>query len=441
MTKNIAIIGGGIAGLTCGYYLNRKHNIKLFEKENRLGGNAYSIDTSDGNEADIAVAAFGKEGYGDFFALLDELNLKTHLSSNTFMSMHNLDTNEGLYLTPSIKAGLTQGFDMMKMKNLKSLYDLFKGIKEAEKLLDQGKLKGLTLNDCINQISHIKGNSKLFLIFSLCLLSSMSAEEVLSTPAEFFINKLKVHNDVISPKSIFSVVTVEKGTKSYINAMANTFKNKIQLNSTIQTVIRNDDYVIVKMHNGEEEKFDAVIFACNADHALALLESPTEKEQELLGVWKYKEGKILVHRDHSHFPARDLIQAYTYLYTINDNGKIDTSVNGAIRFEPQVSDDCDLISSQHPNFEVREDLIEFETTLRTPMFTFDSTKISQEMPTLNGIKNSYYCGSHFGYGLHNDAIYSAMQIVKLFDIKTPEPKKTNIKESLKDVIKVMGIFK
>lgn len=61
-SKNIAIIGGGVAGLTAGYLLHDNHRVTLFEKTHRIGGNAYTYTTADGQDLDIAVAAFGMAG-------------------------------------------------------------------------------------------------------------------------------------------------------------------------------------------------------------------------------------------------------------------------------------------------------------------------------------------------------------------------------------------
>lgn len=438
MSKKIAIIGGGIAGLTSAYYLNRGHDIRLFEKAARLGGNAYSIDTREAKAVDIAVAAFGKEGYGHFFALLEELGVETDFCANTFMSMHDLGTKEGLYLTPTLRGGIAQGFEMIRLDHLKSIYGFFKGLKVAHAMMDKGLVTGMTMGECIKRIPQFDKNATLFLICSLCLLSSMSAAEVMSTPASFFLGKLKVHNDVISPKGLFSIEAAKVGTRSYVNALANTFSDKIHLNSKIRQVQRTVRDVSIVMEDGSREVFDAVVFACNADQALALLEKPTPLEKELLGVWKYKEGEIVVHRDHSSFPARELIQAYTFLYTRDADGQINTSVNGALRFEHQVPKDSDLISTQHPNFNIRKDLIEFQTVLRTPKFNFESVAAIERMPTLNGVMNSYYCGSHFGYGLHNDAVYSAMRVAQALGVKTPERKDTALKPSLKGLIKLAG---
>ena len=62
MKQRIAIIGGGIAGLTTAYLLIDKYDIKLYEKSERIGGNAYTLNTRYGEEVDIAVAAFGSKG-------------------------------------------------------------------------------------------------------------------------------------------------------------------------------------------------------------------------------------------------------------------------------------------------------------------------------------------------------------------------------------------
>lgn len=437
MKKNIAIIGAGIAGLTAGYLLNKKHNITIFEKSNRVGGNAYMINTPDGDEIDIAVAAFGKAGYGNFYALLDELNIGTDPCANTFMSFHNMDTKEGLYITPTLRSGFRQGFNLLKPKTMKSLYNLFTGIREANKLLDKNALSGLTMRECLEMIPQMKGDAELMFVCTLCLLSSMEYEEVLNTPASFFIKKLRVHNDVISPKFLYSVRAIKGGTKSYINALIDTFRDKVILKSKIKTIIRNKDRVVLMMDKGKKLKFDKVVFACNADQALALLEKPTKKEKELLGVWKYKEGKLVIHKDHSSFPSKDLIQAYTFLYSKKED-VLQTSVNGALWFEPYVSNDCDYISTQHPNYPIRADLIHFKTVLRTPMFSFESVKAIEKMPSLNGTMNSYYCGSHFGYGLHDDAVTSAITVAKHFGVEGPKTKGFKFEPSIKKIIKAAG---
>ncbi len=170
------------------------------------------------------------------------------------------------------------------------------------------------------------------------------------------------------------------------------------------------------MENGGEVHFDKVVFACNADQALDMLQEPTAEEQRLLGAWTYTEGRVVVHRDHEHFPIRPLMQGYTFLYRAGGR-YIDTSVSGSLWALPSVSKKSDIISTQHPNFPIRKELILFEKVFRTPIFDFNSCESIRELPSLNGIRNTYYCGSHFGFGLHEDAVTSAITVAKMLGVE------------------------
>ena len=362
---------------------------------------------------DVAVAAFGKAGYKNFYALLAELDIPTELCHNSYLSFHNLDSKEGLYLTLSARGALYQGLKLFRPANLQSLAQLFVGLQRAQHRLAAGSYKGVTLGRCLAELPEFSGDAKIMFLSALCLLSSMEVRELLDSPAEFFFNKLKTHHDVISPKAVYSVRCVRDGTRRYVNALAARYRKNIRLNARVGTVERGDAGVVLAMEDGSRERFDAAVFACNPDQALALLAVPTPLERELLGAWRYKDGRVVVHRDHGSFPPRPLIEAYTFLYTMRD-GRMETSVNGALWHEPQAPRDCEYISAQHPNYPIREDLIDLDTTLRTPLFDFGSVATIPRLPELNKAGPAFYCGSYFGYGLHEDAVTSAKAVAARF---------------------------
>jgi predicted NAD/FAD-binding protein len=104
MKPFIAIIGGGVAGLTVAYLLQEKYQITLFEKSGRIGGNAYTLTTPEGEEADIAAYAFGKNSYKNVFKLFSKLHIETisPVGINPFnsfglgLSFCNLETKKSL---------------------------------------------------------------------------------------------------------------------------------------------------------------------------------------------------------------------------------------------------------------------------------------------------------------------------------------------------------
>ena len=73
--KKIAIIGSGISGLTCGYYLNDEYDIKMFEAGNYIGGhtNTIKVDSDDGPlNIDTGFIVFNDWTYPNFIKMLDE---------------------------------------------------------------------------------------------------------------------------------------------------------------------------------------------------------------------------------------------------------------------------------------------------------------------------------------------------------------------------------
>jgi uncharacterized protein len=288
-------------------------------------------------------------------------------------------------------------------------------LKRASRLMEAGDLKGLSVADALQKIPQLTGEAKLIFIGDLCLISSMHCEDVLDAPVEFFIEKLRTHDDLFPPKAIFSVHFTRNRTKSYVEALSAGYKDRIMLNAVIKTVVRRDNKVKLMMEDGEELVFDKVVFACNADQALGLLETPTDAEKRLLGAWKYTEGTIVVHSDHSYFPKKEFMNGYTFLY--KEKGRyLEASISGSLWMLPGVSDRCNLISTQHPNIPIDKDRIVFEKVFRTPLFDFNSCSKTRKLPSLNGINNSYYCGSHFGFGVHEDAVTSAIAVAEKLNV-------------------------
>jgi predicted NAD/FAD-binding protein len=421
MKKNLAIIGGGIAGLTAAYALKDRHAVTLFERSGRLGGNAYTFTTPDGEEADIAAAVFGARSCPAVLKLFRSLDIGTVRAfrigpcgaSGPGVGYYDLDSKQGLFFTPRLSGLLAQRFEILRPRHIMSVLRLMQGMEQARSLLQQGGLEGLSLAEALPMFPALQGDAKLMFLSNLCLLSSMHCEDVLAAPAGFFVNKLTTHSDLFppTPRTLCSIRFVRNGTKSYVRALSNPYRDSIVLNARIRAVRRPAGHVLVLMDDGREQRFDNVVFACNADQALALLEEPTPDERRLLGAWRYTEGRVVVHRDHASFPERKLIEGYTFLYR-RAGSCIDTSVSGSLWALPYVSRASGLISTQHPNFPIAPELTLLEKVFRTPRFDLASCATIRDLPSLNGVRNSYYCGSHFGFGLHEDAVASALEVAR-----------------------------
>lgn len=406
--ENIAIIGGGIAGLTSAYLLSDLYEVKLFEKQGRVGGNAHTFKTKTDETLDVSVFLYSSLGYPNFFKLLSKLNLenKAMPSRNLGMSTHNLDSGKNLLISTAFKAL----FNPTLWKSIPFALITGFAMKRAYDLYDQGEFDGMSLEEALEKLE-MKPGSPAYLITTLpiTLSSSMVFKDVLKAPAAYFFGKMKHHAGDI--ETLKSAQLLSFRTQEYIDRLVEPVKEKVQLNSHIKSVERNSEGVLLHMEDGKTEKFDKVVFACHANQALDLIGEPSKAEEELLGAWRYQPGTVLVHTDKSKFPKKKDWALYDYLYT-RRKGVIETSINAAYRFQYGMPDNSDYLGTQHPNYQIEDDKIEFKKTFYTPIFDEKSMASREKLPSLNGVNHSYFCGSHFGWGLHEDAISSAVDLSK-----------------------------
>lgn len=406
-SQRFAVVGGGVAGLTAAWLLDQVGHVELFEASDRLGGNAYSYRSRDGHDVELAVASFGRRGYPTFFHLLDRLGVPTDPIGQRYLSVHEPGVGGGIYITPTLMGLWTQRFGLLRPGRLHDLWRLLRLVGEGTRRARAGSWGERSLREALAELDHLaQGDSGTLLLCAFSLLSSMRIDQVLDAPAAFFFGKLVVHDDALSPLAARSWRTIRGRTRRYVDALAAPLGERVQRGVDVSAVRRVDGGVELDV-DGVTRRFDRVVIATGADQALGLLEAPTELEQRVLGPWRYNAERLCLHRDHSAFPARPLQQAYTFVVS-RDDGRWRTSVNGILYHLHGVSDSCDLIASQAPNFPIREDLIELDTELRTPVFDAAAVATQRDLPRLNESGDVLFCGSYFGYGLHEDAVASAV---------------------------------
>lgn len=85
--RDIAVVGGGIAGLGAAWSLSRRHNVTLFEDNAHLGGHAHTVDIDDDGgpvAVDTGFIVYNEPNYPDLVDLFDVLDVPTAESDMSF---------------------------------------------------------------------------------------------------------------------------------------------------------------------------------------------------------------------------------------------------------------------------------------------------------------------------------------------------------------------
>jgi predicted NAD/FAD-binding protein len=137
-----------------------------------------------------------------------------------------------------------------------------------------------------------------------------------------FVNFLMATNVFDMPASLFSryleffdieaattMQTWDQGTRRIYENLSAGFREKIYLNRPVRRVYRRRSHVVVEDEDGVREKFDAVIFACNANQTLMMLDNPSFLERYILSSIRYESelhNHTVVHSDASVLPDNEV---------------------------------------------------------------------------------------------------------------------------------------
>ena len=75
------------------------------------------------------------------------------------------------------------------------------------------------------------------------------------------------------------------------------------------------------------------------------------------------------------------------------------------------------IVTLNPGVEIPEESVVNCTTLTHPLYSFESMDTQDKLRANNGSQNTWFCGSYFGYGFHEDAVRSAVEVAQGFGIE------------------------
>ncbi len=412
--QRVAVIGGGVAGIVAAHRLQKTHDVTLLEQSDYLGGHTHTIVVPDGPDAgtpiDTGFIVFNEATYPHFIRFLEELGVA---SRRTEMSFGFQCARSGLVYAGNDLNGLfAQRSNLINPQFYRFLLEIGRFSRQALRDLDTGQDLG-TLEQWTRHHRFLPYMVEHYLNPMAAAIWSCPAGQVAAFPARAFLLFFRNHG-LLSFRNRPSWRTVSGGSWSYVQAFARTFTGTLRLGAGVERLDRTDDGVVVICKEGTRERFDRVVIATHADQALRLLGDPTPEEQRLLGPWRYEANSTVLHTDLSVLPPMPRAWAcWNFRKEAGKGGDQPVYVTYGMNLLQGLTTQRQYLVTLNRPGDYDDSTVIARMTYHHPVYTAESMATQPELPSLNGVKRTWFCGSYFGYGFHEDAVRSSVQAVEL----------------------------
>jgi len=410
----IAIIGGGISGLTAAYLLHDEHDLTLFEANDYVGGHTHTHELeAEGRRwrVDSGFIVYNEKTYPNFIKLLRRLKVVSQKSSMGFSVKAPYKKLE--YSGASLNALFAQRQNLFRP----SFYVMIKDILRFNRLAQskfEGLVESMTIKEFLSQNKFSKHFIENYIIPMGAAIWSTAAEKTIEMPAVFYIRFFQNHGLLqIYNRPQWRVI--KNGSKSYIEKIKVGFEKQIKLSTPVKKIIRYKDEVEIFFGKSGEHsnKFDKVIIATHSDQALQMLEEPSAKEKEILGSLPYQENEALLHTDESILPRKKQTWS-SWNYLLNEDSKGPVALTYSMNILQSLTVRTQFLVTLNSSEKIDSNKILKKLIYQHPLFTVEGVRLQKEKHLINGKKNTFYCGAYWGNGFHEDGVVSALDVCKFF---------------------------
>ena len=410
----IAVVGSGISGLSAAYYLSKKHQVDLFEKQDHFGGHSHTLDLSINKKkiaVDIGFIVFNHITYPNLINFFEEINVDIEKSDMSFsVSVENTNFE---YCGKGLKRIFANKSNILNIQFLKMFIDIIKFYKNCDQIKEYEEK--ITLGEFLNENNWSDNFINYHLIPMVSAIWSMPPSDASKMPLKFFLKFFQNHG-LFKLKKRPKWFTVTNRSRAYVEKVLSKISGEYFKNYEIKSVYRNKKSV--RLYYGSSNEYfdyDKVVLATHADEALSLIENPTDREKKILSNFQYKKNLAVIHSDEKFMPKnKKTWSSWNSLIDYNNLEK--NSVTYWLNLLQNLKINQNIFLTLNPFLNISEDKVFKRVNLTHPYYDQNTLLNQRQLSTIQNKENILYCGSYFGYGFHEDGIKSSIEMIKNLNV-------------------------
>jgi predicted NAD/FAD-binding protein len=408
--RSIAVIGSGISGLGAAWLLSRRHEVTLIEREPRLGGhsNTVTVAAPEGPvPIDTGFIVYNEKTYPNLIALFAHLGVATSDSNMSFAV--SLEDGGYEYAGGDLAGLFGQRSNLVSLAHWQLIRDALRFFREAHALAAEAGDLNTSLGDWLAARGYSDAFVDRHILPMAAAIWSAPASTMLDFPVASFARFFSNHG-LLSVSNRPQWRTVVGGSRAYVERLAGDTRARTITANPAVAVERRDDGALVRLADGEVLLFDAVVLACHADEALALLGDADGLERRLLSSFRYSANTAVLHTDRMLMPRRRRVWSS---WNVIDAGSADRlSVTYWMNLLQPLATARDHFVTLNPCRPVGPGCEIARFAYAHPIFDREAMAAQQALWSLQGRRRTWFAGSYFGYGFHEDGLQAGLAVAE-----------------------------
>ena len=402
----VAVVGSGVSGLGAAFALSRVHDVALFEKRSRAGGDAYTVHSNGSPRAyglDMGFLVHNEATYPRLTRLFRELGVPTQDAEMSFSV-----TCERCRLVWSSGSPFAQPRNAVRPSFVRFLWEIGRFLRTSRGALDSGDLAGVTLRTYAEREGYSNGFLRHYLVPMAAALWSSGTSRATEMPARHVLGFFENHGLIGLRRLQWK--TVRGGSATYVDAMLARLSGAAQLGLGVRSIERGPDHVRVRDDHDLVHRFDAVVIATHADDALRLLADPDPDERGVLSAFRYTDNETVLHTDSRALPP--VRRSWSSWNAHVDDCSTPTmlpSVTYSLNRLQQLDDERPYCVTLNRPEAVDESLVIDRTTFAHPVFDDVAVAAQALLPSIQGRRRTLFAGAYHGNGFHEDGLASGLR--------------------------------
>ncbi len=421
--QRIAIIGSGISGIGTALALAPHHDITLFEKDDRLGGHANTVEidypTTTGPvplRVDTGFIVYNEKTYPNLTAFFAHYGVQTEWSD---MSLSfTVDGGRIEWAADNLDKIFAQRRNILRPSFVTAMRSVLRFNREAQAALASDQAHDEAISDWLDARGYGEAFRRLYLYPMAGAIWSTRSADIAAFPARNLFAFYENHDLFAGLGDAVQWRTVTGGSRSYVEKASAILGDHVRRNTPVSAVTTGPDGATVALANGEHISFDQVVMATHSDEALALRPDADDDTRALLSAIRFTPNRAVLHRDETMMPrirktwsswntrvGGDADQSASLTYWMNRLQNIDNEKPLFVTLNPARDPAAGTIFSEHE--------------YAHPFFDRAAFEAQRNFDRIQGRGGIWYTGAWLGYGFHEDGLRSAVRVAAALGI-TPE---------------------